>query len=188
MNKPIDSAQEQQWLIALGKGDRSAFQSVYDTHWQAVYRLAAGILRDSDRAEEATQDVFVSLWMRRERLNIRGPLSAYLKQSVKYTAYKALREVSKLTELTPALEQVDTNPSPHEIIAFEELQERYHRKLISLPEKQRQVFLLHREQSLTYLQIAQELGVSLKTVEARMSKALRFLSLHLRQYLFLFFL
>ena len=138
-----------------------------------------------DEAEEIVQDIFVSLWKRRNDLGEINTLSSYLAVSVKYRVIKMLDKRSsrqKYTDYTrPALSLTDD--STQQWLEFEELRSRLAVFVADLPEKCRLVYQLSRESGLSQKRIAEELSISEKTVEAHLGKALRTLRTRLSQFL-----
>lgn len=179
---PTTPEQEKYWLEAMGRGDTKAFRAMYDAYWPVLYTTARNVLKDPGLAEDAVQEVFASIWARRASLAIRTSLGAYLKQAVKYMVFKAIND-QRRADSQPAGAMPDVHAqTPHDILGLAEFVERYAQALGSLPEKQREVFLMHRDEGLSYTQIAKKLDISPKTVEARMGRVLKALRVYLKYY------
>ena len=136
-----------------------------------------------DEAEDLVQQVFVKLWEQRARLDIAWSLKAYLYKTVHNAALNRLRAAktrSKYLEVN-ASQLENANVPPEE--SARELNERLQKALDLLPPQCRHVFELSRFEDLKYREIAEQLGISIKTVETQMGKALRILRLQLADYL-----
>ncbi|MCD0490392.1 RNA polymerase sigma-70 factor [Pedobacter sp. MC2016-14] len=165
--------------------DRAAHDEIYNRYWQLLYQNAANLIRNSDEAQDCVQDVFVSLWHRRKELNILS-VKAYLIQAVRYRVLETIRNNKADQNFYSALavktgELITENP-----LIFKELSHLITDVIENLPEDCKTCFLMNREQGMTYKQIAAVLQISEKTVEKRMSKALKLIREGLTQYLPLF--
>jgi len=169
----------------LQDGDGQAFTEIYNRYWNKLFSIAANKIKDLDEAEEIVQDIFVSLWRRRNELGSIDALSPYLAVSVKYRVIKVLakrsnqQKYSDYSQLAVSL----TDDSTQQWIEFEELRTRLAAFVADLPEKCRLVYRLSREYGFSQKKIANELGISEKTVEAHLGKALKTLRTRLSQFL-----
>ena len=156
------------------------FRQWYEPLCHYAARLADG---DVDEAEDMVQQVFVKIWEQRARLDIAWSLKAYLYKTVHNAALNRLRAAhtrSKYLEFNAAqLENEQVTPDH----AASELNERLQKALDLLPPQCRHVFELSRFEELKYREIAAQLGISIKTVETQMGKALRIMRLQLADYL-----
>lgn len=170
-------ADEGQLIESLGKGDPVSLKVIYRLHWKKLYNIAYHIMHDNADAEDIVQDVFISLWQRREKLRIATNLEHYLVKAAKYTAFRYLKMNAARQRMVnmPVREPLAVNNT--EAAVFRKEREAMLKTLLAtLPLKTRQIFSLSRFQGLTYPEIASEMGVSVKTVEYHISKALRKLS------------
>lgn len=176
-------------LCHMKVGEKQAFTEIYNRYWKPLFILASHKLNDFSQAEEVVQDIFLYIWKRREELNINSSLSAYLAVCVKY---KVINILAKRNQELRYIQYATNNLTlPNCVtehwVRFEELKEQLAKETARLPEKCRLVFQLSREQGLSQKQIAHQLCISEKTVEAHLSKALRTLRSSLGQF-FSFFL
>lgn len=159
-------------LDLMKSGDHGAFTVLYNRYWDKLLAIAYNHTRDKSSAKEIVQNLFVGLWNRRKDLNISSPAN-YLATAIKFAVFKEYyrkqkRETSLADKLTFEVE--------HEIeekISAKFLQQYIYGIVETLPEKCRLVFKLSREQHKTNLEIARELGISEKTVEMHITKALK---------------
>lgn len=170
-------------LDLLRSGDKAAFSEIYNRYWKKIFTVAANKIGQSEEAEEIVQDIFISMWNRRESITITTSLNAYLAVSVKYRVIKILAKRNLYNRYTDhslnILPQFDN--STQDWLEFEELKSRLALLVIQLPEKCRLVYKLSREEGMSQKQIAEEFGISEKTVEAHIGKALKHLRTGLGQ-------
>jgi len=143
-----------------------------------------------DQAEEIVQEMFFNFWQKKESLEINTSLEAYLFRSVRnaclnYLKHLKIREQYKLAN-NQEIKQKEQEI--HDTVVAMELEEKIERIINQLPPERQKVFKMSRYEELKYKEIAQKLNISIKTVEVQMSKALKFLRMHLSDYLSLIFI
>ncbi|HKG04845.1 MAG TPA: RNA polymerase sigma-70 factor [Pedobacter sp.] len=175
---------DEELLALLKSGDRAAFTEIYNRYWKRMFALAGKKLNDLDEAKEVVQEIFIRLWERSAQIEVESNLGAYLAVSVKYRIINKLDQHyirKNYVDNLPASSEVDN--STQEWLDFEEVRERLAKLVSELPEKCRLVFVMSREQGLSHKQIASELDISEKTVEAHLSKATKTLRTGLNSFL-----
>jgi RNA polymerase sigma-70 factor (ECF subfamily) len=170
---------ESELLARLRQGDDDAYASLFREHYSWLVLSATRLLGDRALAEEVVQDVMLELWRRRETIVLTGPLRAYLHQSTRNRALNHLRHGRTVRQSEPYVRPPSGAPHADSRAISRELQEATRVAMTELSEPQREVFELSRVDGLTYPEIARVLAISVKTVEARMGRALR----HLRERL-----
>lgn len=156
----------------IASGDRNAFEELFRAHYRPLCSFAMPYLKDRDRAEDLVQDLFVRLWNDRERLNVSSSLKSYLFTSVRNRCLNEVQKVVRLKPLNETLHDASTDDGPSE----EDHTWRSARVLAAieaLPEERRKIFKLSRNEHLKYHEIAERLGLSVKTVENQMGRALK---------------
>lgn len=175
-------------LVATNTGnviDDSAFEELFKTHFKALLSYASVMLYHDSHAEEIVQNVFVRIWEKRLLLDVQISVKAYLYKCVhndclNYLKHKKIR--AKYQEHTTfSMDDKTENTSDRLILG--ELQNRLQGALNELPEQCRTIFQMSRFEDLKYREIADELGLSIKTVENQMGKALRILRVKLVDFL-----
>jgi RNA polymerase sigma-70 factor (ECF subfamily) len=171
-------------LERLRRGDTTAFDSIFRSWYGPLVGTAERMLRDRAVAEELVQDVMLELWRRRESLSPDGSAQAYLFQATRNRVLNHLRHLKIEQRSVPDV-RGETGSTPHAdaALAHEELDVAVQRAVQALPDRCREVFELSRVHGLKYAEIARTLGISVKTVEAQMGKALRTLRERLAPWL-----
>lgn len=170
--------------LALAEGRREVFEMLFREWYTPLCRFACTLLSDRDDAEEAVQQVFVTLWEKREDLAIENSIRAYLYRAVRNTCLnhlKHLRVRRNHAAYTQATGSLESDGIPAEM-AYSQLEVRLASALDRLPAQCRLVFERSRFGGLKYAEIAAELSISVKTVENHMGKALRLLREELLAY------
>lgn len=142
-------------------------------------------MKDYETAKEIVQEAFVSLWEKRNTIDMSKPVKTYLTTSVYNKSLNYLRDNKKFNRdiltfenLYPLREHDRGNK-----MEAAELEKKINKAVDELPEKCREVFMLSRFEDLKYQQIADKLHISVKTVEAQMSKALQYMRTQLAEYI-----
>ena len=165
---------ERELLDRLRRGDAAAFEAIFRQWYAPLVATIAALLRDRGPAEEVVQDVMLELWRRRETLMLEQSLRAYLFQASRNRALNYLRRLRVESRGEPTI--AATLPTPDQAdsdVREDELRAAIQAAIGGLPDRCREVFELSRIHGLKYAEIATSLGISVKTVEAQMGKALR---------------
>lgn len=171
-------------LDRLSKGDATALNLLYETYWEQLFISAYNLLKNKEACEDILQELFISLWNKRERLQINISIKSYLYASVTYKVYDYLRKNSKVIQLE-LLEDFDNRihfSDPESKMIHKELVNHINEVIQTLPEKCRKVFIMSREEQLSHKEIAEKLKISSKTVEAHITKALKAIKLSLGSF------
>ncbi len=142
-------------------------------------------MKDLDTAKEIVHDAFIGLWDKRAQIDLNKSYKSYLSASIYNKCINHLRDNKKFNWDILILEHLHSETEYHnnDHLVEAELAVKIQNAIDELPEKCREVFMLQRFESLKYLEIADRLGISVKTVEAQMSKALQHLRERLKDYL-----
>ena len=170
--QPHTTYTDEHLLELMQQSDNSAFTEIYNRYWKTLYYSAHNILQLKEPAQDAVQEVFIALWKRRAEVQIES-LKPYLLQAVRFQVLKAIRAEKTDKQFFKRLTIVTSDILVQEPLLYKELQDLFHEVIVSLPEDQQEIFRLHREEGLTYKQIAEQKNISVKTVEKKMSLALR---------------
>lgn len=172
MIKPL--ANEKEILLGLKNGDMASFELLYKHFHKPLWYFAREILKDADEAEDTVQQVFLTIWERRNEWVLSGPVKSYLFTAVKNTCLKKLDKAGKTmhADWENENEHQQAHQKTETPLQEKELKKAIETALNRLPEKCRLVFTMSRFGELTYQEIANELGISIKTVENQIGKAL----------------
>jgi RNA polymerase sigma-70 factor (ECF subfamily) len=165
-------------LIRLKNGDMLAFDQIYWLYSHKLFSFVFRILKDEAGADDVVQEVFVKIWESREKLGDYKLLNSYIFTIAYNNSIDLIRKKinnNKYLEHLKISAIINYTPSIVSQIEFDELNNEVEKLISKLPERQKQVYLLHREEGLTYPEIAERLGISKNTVENHMVKALKYL-------------
>jgi RNA polymerase sigma-70 factor (ECF subfamily) len=185
MIKPL--ADEQKLLTALRAGDIKAFEKIFRHFHKPLWYFANELLKDGDEAEDTIQQLFLTLWERHGELLISGSIKSYLFTATKNACLKKIEKAKKTSLIN--WEEEDEPKADFTTdgrIAEKDLKIAIEQAINSLPEKCRLVFKMSRFSELSYQEIANELGISKKTVENQIGKALQIMRVALQYQLLLF--
>jgi RNA polymerase sigma-70 factor (ECF subfamily) len=161
-------------LDTLKEQPEIALKVLYDEYYNYLCSVVYKMLGDSALAEDITQEVFVEVWSRRDSLDVNISLRGYLRRVAVNKTLNHIRSKKMNFEEENSVLQVPSNEnSTQKILEAADLQKVINDSIDSLPDKCRVVFGLSRFEELSYKEISAELGVSIKTVENQISKALK---------------
>lgn len=159
-------------FASIAAGDRTAFEQLFRTHYRPLCAFAVQYVKDADRAEDLVQDLFFRLWQDRERTSVTTSLKAYLFASVRNRCLNAVKVQGRVRSLNEEMDDREVEDGREEDEHTERIA-RVQAAIAALPEERRKVFRLSRYDGLKYQEIADQLGISVKTVENQMGKALK---------------
>jgi RNA polymerase sigma-70 factor (ECF subfamily) len=169
----------------IKQGDKSIFEEVYREFYIPLCYYCLKYVESFEDSEEIVQDLFVKLWDKREELEIKTSLKAYLYRSVQNYALNDLsKKKTKDKYLSIQGRQLYGNyDREHLKLEEDELRTILKHAILQLPEKRRRIFELSRFDRMKYGKIADHLSISVKTVEGQMTKALKYLRVVLKDYI-----
>ncbi len=177
--------EEAKILAAFAGGDKRAFSTLFEMHYDATCRYVMRIIRDKDTTEEIVQTTFVNLWVKRELIREDISFKSYLFKTAYNTALNYIKH-QKVVSNYVARKQDKIEVAQKAYISHQpdfELQQKIADAINELPPQCQKVFRLSREEGKKYHEIADELNISKKTVEVHMGKALKMLRLSLKEYI-----
>lgn len=152
---------------------RKEFEKLFKAHYAALVTFAAGMVGSADAAEDLVQEVFIAIWRRRAEMPPDKVARAYLYKAVRHRALNALRHDRIARESAGSIEHSFVGVSAEDDLIHDETESAVRAAISRLPERARLMFTLSRDEGLTYAEIAGVTGVSVKTVETQMGRALR---------------
>ncbi|MFK7981422.1 MAG: RNA polymerase sigma-70 factor [Saprospiraceae bacterium] len=183
MLKKIEYTDEE--LLALLHTDgESAIDLIFRKYYSFLCKSVYRIIPDTQITEDLAQEVFYEVWRKREQLKINTSLKAYLKRAALNKALNYIRDQKIDFRNAPAKEElISKQDSIVQELAANNLQQEIDAAIDNLPERCRLVFVLSRFEEMSYRQIAEQLNISMKTVENQISKALKSLRIALAEHL-----
>lgn len=164
----------------IKNGNEEAFNRAFDLYYSRLCFFADKLLNDFDLSRSVVQQVFVDLWIKRDKLQV-VLLKSYLFQSVRNAALDLLKHKKAELRYLLTLNQNEQGQFGDQLEEAE-LADRINRAIQNLPEKCREIFILCRFEELKYAEIAIRLNISVKTVEMQISIALKKLRKELSEY------
>ena len=169
----------------LKSGDEDAFEGIFRELFQPLVHYAMRFLREVEASEEVVQDAFFAVWEKRATLEIHTSIKSYLYRSVHNKCLNLIKHIGIREEYKSWNEQ--TREAQEVMVADElgksELEQRIHTAIEALPTERQKIFRMSRFEGLKYQEIADQLNISVKTVENQMGKALKALRGSLADYL-----
>ncbi len=165
--------------------DPIKFEKFFRDNYRSFCFLACKYVKNLDIAEEIVQDVFVHIWEKRDSIIVKGSMVAYVSTSVKNNCLNYIKHqtVVRSHEQNEIL-RISTDASDtEEEMQDLELESKILNAIAELPPQRKKIFTLSRVDGLKYHEIAEKLGLSVKTIEAQMGKALKYLREELKDYI-----
>ena len=169
----------------IKEGDIKAFERIFRHYYTPLYLYALSITGQKEASEEIVQDLFYIIWKEREKIQILQSVKNYLYKSVKNRSLQYLEHLhvqEKYRENIVKQSGLLTEAAPDEIMEYKELEEVLKQTFNRLPERCRHIFYMHRINGKKHKEIAATLSISVKTVEADMTKAYRILRKEVDKY------
>ena len=173
--------QEETILRGLRQGEEASYRALFEQYYPVLVTFVLRYVADLDQAQELVQEVFIKLYQKREALHITQSLKSYLFKAVYHQCLNTLKQAQlrQQHQQQAAQERPDADDADH-LVEAESIQ-RIYQAIEALPEQCRRIFTLNRFEGMSNQAIADHLGLSKRTVETQISKALKLL----RQALFL---
>jgi RNA polymerase sigma-70 factor, ECF subfamily len=174
-----------QIIEAIQAGNESVFEQIFRKHYAGLCAYARSFLRDADDAEEIVQTVFVGIWEKHAELTITQSLKSYLYRAVHNHCLNRIKhlKIREAHQQYATYYEASTYESVTETVYKNELETQINEAVEKLPAQCQVIFKMSRFEELKYQEIATQLGLSIKTVENQIGKALKILRLELADYL-----
>ncbi len=177
------SYHENDLLALVGDGDERAFSAIVAHYTPIIYAQLLLYLKNAQRAEEAVQDIFMSIWRNREKLPGMENFPGYVYVITRNRVQTIIKEkVFATTEPPPDTLQTQL-AGPATAVQLKELQQAIHQGIDQLPPRRKEVFRLSRIENMTYEEIGDRLGISRNAVKQHITEAMVFLRHHLQKEL-----
>jgi RNA polymerase sigma-70 factor, ECF subfamily len=161
---------------------------LFRSHFSGLCYFAQKYVKNFETAKEIVQDAFLSLWEKRETIDLDRPVKSYLTMIIHNKCTNYLRDNRKFDQYILNIENLLEIPEFEgtDSMVADELKLKIDSAIAELPEKCREIFVMNRYENLKYQEIADKLLISVKTVETQMSKALQHMRIRLAEYVTVF--
>jgi RNA polymerase sigma-70 factor, ECF subfamily len=174
-------------IVEKKTNDELAFEILFRKYFVRLCGFANKFIANKTESEEIVQEVFLKIWKNRDHLRFDQTISPYLFKSVQNFCYNFIEHKKVTDNYYSVIEAVYKNHqedySTYESVLYTEFQAKVDKAIGSLPAQCRTIFQMSRQDGLKYTEIAEKLGLSVKTVETQMSRALSKLKAELKDYL-----
>ncbi|MFW6290480.1 MAG: RNA polymerase sigma-70 factor [Mariniphaga sp.] len=186
------NSEEANIIKRLKKGEQSAYELLFRTYYIPLCIYAQRYLERKDLAEDIVADTFLNIWRNRKKIEIKISLKAYLFQAVCKNSLNHLRKAKKellmedhtsTSTFAAEANHHNGNELPSDILFIKELGEKIRQGVLNLPPQQQTTFKLQRYEGKKNREIAEIMGLSVKTVEMHLAKAVVSLRKHLKDYM-----
>lgn len=164
--------------------DIESYEALFKEHYAGLRLFATRILQDQDAAEDVVQEVFLNLWRKRKSLMIKTSVQSYLFSAVRNGCHNNIRHhkiVDRHEKRLLGQDKVE-NQNGYQQLVLREVSEAITETIKSFPDHTQQMFSMSRFEQLKYKEIAEKLGISVKTVEAHIGRVLKALRTNLKQH------
>jgi RNA polymerase sigma-70 factor (family 1) len=176
-----DTPTDHELLSLLKSGDRAAYSQIYDRYERLLFVHAYKRLRNREEARDIVQDLFIVLWTKREEINFKNSLRAYLYTAIRNRIFDLIaRQKLESTYIVSLQQFIDLGhfTTDHQA-RYNQLMTLIEKEIASLPSKMREVFELSRNEQLSHREIAEKLNIAEQTVKKQVQNALRILKVKL---------
>jgi RNA polymerase sigma-70 factor (ECF subfamily) len=170
-------------FILIKQNDQKSFEVLFRTYYAPLCQFSRKYVKDKDDCEEIVQGFFLKIWDKREELEITSSVKNYLFSSIRNRCLNYIKhEKIKIEYQSEIMKNPDMQIDTTNFIMEVDLIDRIDQSIAALPARRREIFLMSREHGLKYREIADQLGISIKTVETQMGQALKELRENLKEY------
>lgn len=168
---------DQELASLLKKGDHLAYAEIYNRYKAVLYRHALRILNNKEEVNDIIHELFLTLWVKREEMEVTVKLSSYLYSSIRNRILDYISRNKFVTNYIDSIQEYIQRavPQTDQQVRLKELTALIEKEVAALPEKMREVFEMSRNQELSHKEIAEILNISDKTVKKQINNALKIL-------------
>lgn len=182
IEEKIKEEKQRKAILRLTRGNKKGFDWIYEQYSVFLYSFVFGFLKSKEESEEVVQEVFIKLWQSRKQLNPDKSLKSFIFTLAKNMVLNKLKR-KKIEE--KHRDNIKNNSfkvanNIEESVNFKELTSIYNKAINNLPVKRRKIFLLNREEEMSYQEIATLLDISVNTVKDQITKALKEIRRHVK--------
>ncbi len=175
---------EEELLVRIARGDQRAFTEIFDFYQRYVYDYGRNLTKSEDQASEIVQDVFLKIWLNREKFNEVKNFGAYLNRVVRNHSINVIRKLAQdarsATQLKINTQESDN--STDKILDYNESNRILTQAIENLSPQQRTAYTLCHIEGLKYEEVAKKMNISSRTVQAHMHQALKHIREHFNKH------
>ncbi|GGH20182.1 RNA polymerase sigma-70 factor [Sphingobacterium alkalisoli] len=174
-------ANEKELLIDIANGSELAFSTLFDQYSAFVYSFGYKLMRSKESAQEIVQDIFLKIWVGRDKLISIENFGAYLNILVRNHCFNLLRKLAQQEKIYPELSGIYPNAesTTQNTVSYRETVKILDEILTALPAQQRDIYILCHFEGMKYEEVAKKMNISLHTVHYHMKLALKSIREHL---------
>jgi RNA polymerase sigma-70 factor (family 1) len=189
MSTPFTLADEE-LIVRLREGSEVAYTVIYNRYKGLLYQHAYKRLRNQEAADDIIQELFTTLWVKRDKIAINTSLTAYLYTAVRNRIIDYVSHLKVETKYINSLQNfIDEGTAITDYrVRLKLLEELIKKEIAALPPKMREIFELSRKEHLSHREISEKLDISEKTVKNQVNNALKILRIRLGLFIYLFLL
>ena len=186
MKRPLPDISDQKLVVLLKRDDLKSYEALFHRYYDLFLPFTKRVVREHAAAEDIVQEVFMQLWLGRDRLDEHRSLYNLLFTMTKHRIYDHFRRRYNLEALRRPLSEFDAvsdeAESPESGLEAEQLRQTIARTVAVMPPQRRTIFALSRQENLSRQEIARRLGVSVRTVDKHLELALREIRLRVKDF------
>jgi len=173
--KDFDSYTNEELMHEIKADNMLAFDALYGKYSRKLYKFGYSILKSKEDSENLIQDVFLNLWVNRHKIEKNASVQSYVFTIAYNSAISTLRRKAKDFQFVEYLKSIQENlANPVNVeVEYHELTVKLEEIINSLPQRQKEIYLMHKVEGLKYETIAAQLHISVNTIENHMSRALK---------------
>lgn len=161
---------DEKLIKAIGKSDYVSYNKLFERHYACLCQYVYSLLMDKNDAEDVVQDLFLTLWKNRERIEIKENVSGYLYKAAKHLALNHLRSKVHFNNLSESQDQFSYEDNT---VESEEFRIALYGCIDHLPDRCREVLLLHRIKGMKQKEISEKLEITVKTIKNQIWSSLQ---------------
>ena len=177
---PFGNISDPELVQGVSKSEKGAYRELFNRYAPRIYSFSVSYLKNRVDAEELVQEVFLKIWEKRNELDKSKNFKAFIFKIAVNSIYDVIRRKNLETAFADFVRLNFEKTSDHtwQTVTYNELAENLSGLVDRLPEQQRNIFLLNKEEGLTTGEIAEKLNLSKRTVENHLYRALSYLKAH----------
>lgn len=182
IEEKIKEEKQRKAILHLARGNKKGFDWIYEQYSVFLYNFIFGFLKSKEESEEVVQEVFIKLWQSRKQLNPDKSIKSFIFTLAKNLVFNKLKRKKVEQKHRDNIKNNSFNVANNieENVNFKELTTIYNKAINNLPVKRREIFLLNREEGMSYQEIAKILDISVNTVKDQITKALKEIRRHVK--------